>query len=141
MYFAYEYSCILAKSAFVASFVLKIYLESKINTDTKKKSIYLILFALVAFFVMVAILPTDLIESRFSRETILGLNERELGSHNRYDIWLAACELFTKSPIWGFGCGNFINSIALIYSRQCAAHNMYILLLIEGGLIGFSGKS
>lgn len=124
--------------AFVASFVLKIYLESKINTDTKKKSIYLILFALVAFFVMVAILPTDLIESRFSRETILGLNERELGSHNRYDIWLAACELFTKSPIWGFGCGNFINSIALIYSRQCAAHNMYILLLIEGGLIGFS---
>lgn len=87
---------------------------------------------------MVAILPTDLIESRFSRETILGLNERELGSHNRYDIWLAACELFTKSPIWGFGCGNFINSIALIYSRQCAAHNMYILLLIEGGLIGFS---
>ena len=124
--------------AFVVSFVLKVYLESKISLEAKKKSVYLILFAIIAFFVMVSVLPVDLIESRFSKETILGLNEREQGSHNRYDIWLAAIDLFSMSPIWGFGCGNFINSIALVYSRQCAAHNMYILLFIEGGIIGFS---
>ena len=124
--------------AFVASFALKIYLEGKLSLKARKKSIYLILFAIVAFFVMLAILPENLIESRFSKETILGLNEREQGSHNRYDIWLAAIDLFTMNPILGVGCGNFINSIALVYSRQCASHNMYILLLIEGGVIGFS---
>ena len=95
------------------------------------------LFAVIAFYVMTAILPDDLMETRFSEKTILGLNEREEGSHNRYDIWLAAAELFCKSPIWGFGCGNFINSIGLVYSRQCAAHNLYVLQLIEGGILGF----
>lgn len=124
--------------AFSISFLLKIYLEGRLDYKARKKSIYLILFAILAFFIMVSILPEDLIESRFSKETILGLNEREQGSHNRYDIWLAAAELFWKSPIWGFGCGNFINSISLVYSRQCAAHNAFVLLLIEGGLIGFS---
>ena len=124
--------------AFALSFALKIYLEGKANSRARKKALYLVLFAIIAFYVMVAILPSDLIESRFSKETILGLNEREQGSHNRYDIWIAASDLFLKSPLIGFGCGNFINSISLVYSRQCAAHNLYILQLIEGGVLGFS---
>ena len=123
--------------AFVMSFGLKIFYEGRLNSTARKKSIKLILLAIIGFLIMVSILPEELIESRFSKETILGLNEREQGSHNRYDIWLAATDLFVMSPIWGYGCGNFINSIALVYSRQCAAHNICVLLLIEGGLFGF----
>lgn len=123
--------------AFIVSFGLKIFYEGRLSSTGRKKSINLILLAIIGFFIMVSILPEELIESRFSKETILGLNEREQGSHNRYDIWLAATNLFAISPIWGFGCGNFINSITLVYWRQCAAHNMYVLLLIEGGLFGF----
>lgn len=123
--------------AFVVSFGLKIFYEGKLSGTARKKSINLILWAVIGVFIMVSILPEELIESRFSKDTILGLNEREQGSHNRYDIWLAATNLFVMSPIWGYGCGNFINSIALVYSRQCAAHNIYVLLLIEGGLFGF----
>lgn len=124
--------------AFVASFAFKILLETKKNPSARKKIVYLIPLAIIGFYVLMAILPSDLIESRFSKDTILGLNEREQGSHNRYDIWLAAAELFAKSPIWGWGCGNFINSIHLVYYRQCAAHNLYVLQLVEGGIIGFS---
>lgn len=124
--------------AFIASFALKFFLEGKMDSHVRKKALYLMLFAVIAFYAMTAILPDDLMETRFSEKTILGLNEREEGSHNRYDIWLAAAKLFCKSPIWGVGCGNFINSIGLVYFRQCAAHNLYVLQLIEGGILGFT---
>lgn len=123
--------------AFFISYTLKLFLEGRVSHKIRKKSIYMVLFGIIAFFIMASILPSDLIESRFSKDVILGLNEREEGSHNRYDIWLSSIDLFSMNPILGVGCGNFINSIALVYSRQCAAHNLYILLLIEGGIIGF----
>ena len=40
-----------------------------------------------------------------------------------------------KSPIIGYGSGNFFSAIATVY-KECASHNMYILLLVEEGLVG-----
>lgn len=85
---------------------------------------------------IVLILPENLTEARFSKETLLGLNELSLGSHNRYTIWQHGLELFVKKPIFGYGCGNFFSAIETVYI-QCASHNLYVLLLVEGGIIGF----
>ncbi len=91
--------------------------------------------AMAVVAIVVSFLPENLISSRFTWESILGFDEYEEGGHNRWTIWENALPLFLNSPIWGYGCGNFFYAIATVY-RECASHNLYILLLIEGGLLG-----
>lgn len=96
---------------------------------------FIVLGAAITMFV-ITFLPENLINARFTKNTILGINELNAGSHNRYTIWEHALELFQKRMFFGYGCGNFMNSMATVY-RSSASHNLYILLLTEGGIIGF----
>lgn len=120
--------------AFVASFTIETILKFS-HKGERKKTVWISFLGIATATFIFAILPENLLEARFSKETILGLNELSSGSHNRYTIWMYAGRLIKKNPIFGYGCGNFFSAIATIY-KTCAAHNLYVLLMVEGGLIG-----
>lgn len=105
------------------------------NKMRRTNSIFIIILALMSIHIVWKYMPTDLISARFSIETILGLNEYNKGVHNRYTIWLHSWKLFCEKPLIGYGCGNFFSAIKGVY-RECAAHNLIVLELVELGLIG-----
>ena len=109
-------------------------LEMK-NRGSRKRVIFVAVIFVAAAVVALAYMPEELLTNRFSSDTILGINEYEDGSHNRYTIWMKAIKLFKESPIIGYGCGNFFSAIATIY-EECASHNMYVLVAIEEGIVG-----
>lgn len=115
--------------------VFLLYPELKIKANRKwvKRIIWIGIIAIIGVIIL---LPEELILARFSKETFFGLNELEAGSHNRYTIWMNSWTLFKNDFVLGCGCGNFMNSLSTVY-RSSASHNLYILLLVEGGIIGF----
>lgn len=122
--------------SFVVGFGLLLFLKMK-NKENRKYVLILIVIAIISVIIALNFMPEELLSSRFSKETLFGVDEYERGSHNRYTIWLHAFELFIKSPIIGYGSGNFFSAITTVY-RECASHNMYILVLIEEGIIGLA---
>ena len=121
--------------AFVSGFVVELCMKL-MRQGERKKAISILGIALITVVAIRGFLPENLLETRFSASTILGLNEYKSGSHNRYTIWEHAFTLIKRNIIVGYGCGNFFSAIATVY-RTCASHNLYILLLVEGGVIGF----
>ena len=89
----------------------------------------------VLVLLIVSFLPEKLLLSRFSLESILGLDEYQAGVHNRYTIWENAFKLFLERPFFGYGCGNFFHAIATVY-RETASHNVVVLSAIELGILG-----
>lgn len=120
--------------AFVLGFGVQLLCQMKKNR-TRKRAFFMLLFCLIEVIVALSVLPQELILSRFSKETLFGINEYQNGVHNRYTIWKYALSLVGGSPIIGYGCGNFFPAIATVY-RECASHNLYILLLVENGVVG-----
>ena len=120
--------------SFVVSFALGLFLEFK-TPENKKKAVALLILAIVAALLMQLLLPENLLETRFSTKTILGLNEYYNGSHSRYRIWQSAAILIPRSPLLGFGCGSFMDTLATIY-RHAASHNVYVLVTVEEGIVG-----
>jgi O-antigen ligase len=60
----------------------------------------------------------------------------------RFYLWTRAWTLFTQSPVMGVGWGNFtvvfgIGDDPFFVPDQVAAHNIYLQLLAETGLVGF----
>ena len=106
-----------------------------LRNQQRKTALYVIFGGIALLVLIRVVLPENLLTARFSINTILGFNEYEGGVHNRYTIWLHAWELFIKRPVLGYGCGNFFYNISLVY-KQCAAHNLIVLEMVEMGAIG-----
>lgn len=71
---------------------------------------------------------------------ILGSNNINDITNKRYEmLWLPALALFRESPITGIGWGNFKYSFTRYYvytANQNNAHNVYLQLLCETGIVG-----
>lgn len=103
----------------------------------RRKVMLLTLVAVVAIIIIFLFLPESLVGSRFTWKHLFGFDEYESGAHNRWTIWKHALPLSLNAPLLGYGCGGFFYAIATVY-RKTASHNLYILLLIEGGIVGLS---
>lgn len=101
----------------------------------KKRTILILIGACILIICVLLFVPEDYLTSRFSWSNILGINDYKNGAHNRYTIWMRSWELFKRNPIIGYGCGNFFSAIANVY-KQCAAHNLVVLSLVEYGVLG-----
>ena len=121
--------------SFVLGLGILSFFEMRERGTRKRVLVMIVIFTIMALIAL-SYMPQELLV-RFSTENIFGLDEYERGVHNRYTIWLHAFELFVKSPIIGYGSGNFFSAIDTVY-KECASHNMYILILIEEGVIGLS---
>ena len=91
--------------AFVVGFSIETVLKLFHKGD-RKKAIWVSIFAVLAFVFILGVLPENLLETRFSKKTILGLNELSSGSHNRYTIWMYSWKLIKNNPLFGYGCGS-----------------------------------
>ena len=55
----------------------------------------------------------------------------------RTAIWLAGMKLFQERPLTGIGAGTFAEAVEPLIGRDLAAHNVYVSVLTETGIIGF----
>ena len=88
--------------------------------------------ALLSVFLIVSFVPATSWQ-RFgttrSEVTEGSLNERS-------DIWMAGLQTVQKHPLLGTGPGGFDKSVAPILGSDHAAHNAFLSVLVEEGLIG-----
>ena len=55
---------------------------------------------------------------------------------NRVDIWLAGLRLFVQSPLVGIGAGGFRTAVVPELGKEVVAHNTYLAILAELGILG-----
>jgi O-antigen ligase len=132
-------SMILAQSrGAIFSFAVSI-LSFYILISRNRKSGSLKIF-LAAFFVLVIVysiwIGLDPVIEKFSEAT------KEVP--NRTSIWKDSLNLITDFPLFGSGLGNF-NLAYTLYKKEAAgpyvydhAHNDYIELIVETGILGFA---
>jgi O-antigen ligase len=55
----------------------------------------------------------------------------------RFKFWVAGLEAFTHKPLMGYGTGGFVRAIyPILGSVSLVAHNSFISLLVEEGIVG-----
>lgn len=55
----------------------------------------------------------------------------------RFKFWVAGLEAFTQKPLMGYGTGGFVRAIyPILGSVSLVAHNSFISLLVEEGIVG-----
>jgi len=81
----------------------------------------------------IAYVPSTIYE-RFATTT----SEVEAGDlHGRVEIWMAGVRAFSQRPLVGYGAGGFKGAAAQWGFRR-VAHNSYLAVLVEQGIIGFA---
>lgn len=88
------------------------------------------------FYLLVLVLPSS-VTQRFSIESVL-----ETGGSGRFEIWADAFILFKEAPLlnklFGFGWSSFPYIMKSSFHWFVAAHNDYIEVLVELGVLGFA---
>jgi O-antigen ligase/polysaccharide polymerase Wzy-like membrane protein len=56
--------------------------------------------------------------------------------HGRIEIWKAGANAFSRKPLMGYGTGFFKEAVTPWVGRR-VAHNSYLSVLVEQGLVGF----
>jgi O-antigen ligase len=82
---------------------------------------------------VMAYVPDTLIERLSSTGQSL-----EGGSYGgRFKFWVAGVHAFTRQPLMGYGVGGFVSAITPeLGSQALVAHNSYLSVLVEEGLVG-----
>jgi O-antigen ligase len=89
--------------------------------------------AISAFVGGAALLP----ETILKRLSSIGSEAASGSMAGRREIWAAGWEQFKNHPIFGVGTGAFAESINLANSKNPVAHNTYLSVATELGVIGF----
>lgn len=87
----------------------------------------------VAAVALLAVVPVG----NFERiaETSSEISEGNVS--NRSQIWAGGLELYRQSPLVGIGTGSFGRAIEPVLGYSIAAHNAFLVVLIESGVVGF----
>lgn len=70
----------------------------------------------------------------------LGTIGSELGAGGlggRISIWYDALRVLAENPLLGVGTGAFREGLLSVHGYEAAAHNLFLSILVEQGLIGF----
>lgn len=97
-------------------------------------ALYVLPAAAVVLTVVVQYVPDTSLER-------IGTVWQELASGDlnyRTSLWGTGLELLAESPILGVGSGNFDNALAATTGQGRPAHNVFIAVLVEQGLVGFA---
>jgi O-antigen ligase len=109
--------------------ILYLFFHAKVPIKTKIiNALLAILLSIILFVYLLPLLPSA-ISQRFSMELLIST-----GGSGRANLWKDAISMFLQKPLWGHGYSLY-QSISL-YDN--AAHNIYIQLLVETGIIGVS---
>lgn len=143
MFFAY---LLTGKRGPLVFLLLAIFLVSLLSSKNIKQVIKRFWKSIILFLSAgIALVSFIFINGSNSRNTIVrfielfnssGLNGDD-ASNGRFELWGFAINLFLKKPITGIGWRKY-HEYALAYlSEDIEAHNVYLQLLAELGIIGF----
>jgi O-antigen ligase len=125
-----------SRGALVSLGVVAIYLYVySIFTSEIKTALVLVLVGLIGVIVAVFFTPSVLVERLSSIQNVLSsfdpnnIRAWVASIDNRGYLWISAFESFKQNPLLGVGAGN----IRIIGNT---AHSVYILMLVELGLVG-----
>lgn len=98
-----------------------------------------ILFGIVGFYMMAEALSSIPFVGEAVR-TVSGFLEGEDVSSGRNNLWRWAIELFRRHPWTGIGWGDYRTTVVgnATLRDELDVHNIYLQLLCENGLLGFS---
>jgi O-antigen ligase len=65
-------------------------------------------------------------------------HEQSIAEDPRYGIWMRGLSAVWKSPILGVGAGDYATATAASGERSAVAHNTFISVLVELGVIGLA---
>jgi len=121
-----------------------IILDILLFNKSKNRFIFIIMIALVIFAL------DNFIISNYNFKIVELINKRtfdalETGGAGRVEIWDTALPLIKEKPIFGFGFDTFsyvynyqyIKDVVLPRGEHRAAHNIYLAIIIENGIMGF----
>lgn len=108
----------------------------KVIKILKYVMITLVLFVFLYFLVLPFLGDTGNSLSRLFG-TLFGNDDVDI-SNGRFVLYELAWKLFKSNPFLGIGWGNFNKMAAVLLNFDGHAHNMYLQLLCETGIIGFT---
>ena len=76
--------------------------------------------------------------ANFSRIAETSSEVSEGNVSNRSQIWAGGLKLYQTSPLIGVGTGSFSRAIEPVLGYSIAAHNAFLIVLIETGVVGFA---
>jgi O-antigen ligase len=77
-------------------------------------------------------------EQVVERLATTGTEVQDMRLGGRFKIWVAGFNAFTRRPVMGYGTSSFIGAVKPELGRQAlVAHNSYLSVLVEQGLVGF----
>lgn len=95
-------------------------------------------FGVAVFIVLAGSLLYSLVPpGNFERLSQTSSEITEGNVSNRSQIWAAGLRLYPESPIVGTGTGSFATAVLPILGYSMPAHNAWLLVLVEMGIIGF----
>ena len=127
-------SCIVIDSANLKVIVLLFILMAAFEQKIKSKAIGYIIASLICL--MLAFILFDTIENNFIFDIIGRITGRDITFTGRIYIWEEAIEIYKTSPLFGIGYG--YTEPIYIWDKYYHCHNLYLTMLIYGGILGFA---
>lgn len=144
MAFTFQIACILHRNIFIVLMFFAIFLSGAFLSESRM-SIFIIF--LMLFFKIIPLNKTSLkflVSLTTLSVTFFSFNYYELYGYLdfnlRDEVWDGAIAAFFSNPILGIGLGQFqldVSTFAISYFNQ-SANNMFLGLLAEIGIIGFT---
>ena len=91
---------------------------------------------IIAYVVVLFLIPDEELRYRFSPFGMLGFGETENGV-GRIAIWKSCITSFLEKPFLGYGGGSSFAIVQKYYGEHIMLHNVFLESLVELGLIGF----
>jgi O-antigen ligase len=119
----------------IAVGIIGTYSRSGVIAMTGVLALFLLRRHVRAFFSVAVVAGIFLVLLEFVPELgirIFGIADAiRYGSADRFQLWGMALNMWTESPIWGQGLGAFVTSHGI------AAHNTFLEILADTGILGF----
>jgi len=123
-----------SRTAFIAALVAMLVIPwtmGRLSVRSRAALLVGVAACIVALYVVVPAASWQRIGTIPTEVTEGSLNLRE-------DIWAAGLEVFSQRPIQGVGAGAFRETVAPALGKQKVAHNTFLSILTENGIIGFA---
>jgi hypothetical protein len=115
---------------------LRFYRKSNIAALLLKWSVAAIAVLLIVYFVLRDFDIVNQIFVTFERFSFSGHTNLNSLSNHRIGLWTVGWQLFLQNPVFGAGWGGYHD--LLVHSVHRDTHNVYLQLLCETGIVGFS---
>ncbi|MDR1136079.1 MAG: polysaccharide pyruvyl transferase family protein [Clostridiales Family XIII bacterium] len=112
------------------------YSKADILGKILKLSVGAVAMLLIAYFIFRDVNIVNQVFVSLGRFSPFGHTSLNSFSNGRIGLWTLAWELFLQNPVFGAGWGAYYD--LLTYDRHFDVHNVYLQLLCETGIVGFS---